>query len=79
MKCTHLQALVERIINESPPMDWKPYDKFGDYQGYGNLVDGADPSNSGDVHEHGVAVGIWYVACDLARAIKIDRLEGEEK
>lgn len=73
MKHTHLLDMVEQIINRSPPKDWKPYDAWGDYQGYGTLVDGVDPSNSGDVHEHGVAVGTWHVACDLAKAMQEDR------
>lgn len=65
-----LKEALRKIIHRSPPEDWEPYDSWGDYTGYGDYGDsvhvaGVDPSNSGDVHSHGVDVGCWFTAKDL--------------
>ncbi len=65
-------AALREIAAGSPPDDWEPYDRFGDHNGHGkpgddDYVDEVDPSNSGDVHNHGRAVGRWSAA-KIARA-----------
>lgn len=64
------EALEETGIGEVPPEDWEPRDAFGDYQGYGDLVDDVDLSNNGDVHSHGFAEGWWALAWRIRRALR---------
>lgn len=57
-----------RTLSEaSPPDDWESSDLMWGYSGHGergdvDFVDGVDESNMDDVHEHGVAVGLWLAA-----------------
>ena len=62
-----LQKALERIAASSPPDDWENYSTWDGYMGYDGAtkaesVDGVDESNMGDVHSHGVAVGLWMAA-----------------
>ncbi len=65
-----LQAALEEIAKDAPPDDWKPYDSWGDYQGYPGLVDEVDESNGGDIHSHGCAVGRWKAAKIARKALR---------
>lgn len=67
-------ATLKHIAVGSPPNSWEHYD--GDYAGYGAYGDPAyvapvDMSNSGDIHDHGVAVGQWYSAQDARRTLAV--------
>jgi hypothetical protein len=69
-----MREVLEQEAATAPPSDWEPYDRYGDYNGYRGTgqvleVDEVDPSNSGDVHDHGVAVGYWYFAKVVRRAL----------
>ena len=75
-----LTRALEIIALDAAPDDWKPYDGYGDYSGYDGewtdatgkerTVDGVDISNSGDVHDHGAAMGAWYAAKTARKALK---------
>ena len=76
-----LRRVAEHFDVTCPPNDWNPYDTGGwggyDYPGHGeygdeNYVDAPDSSNSGDMHNHGVAVGRWFAAKALRGALADD-------
>lgn len=55
-----LAAVVE-VAESLSPLDWEPYDDWGDYSDLPPNKDGycssTDSTNSGDVHRHGYVVG----------------------
>lgn len=63
-----LRGALEEISDplNLPENDWSPRDVFGDYNETGNGR-GVDPSNMGDVHDHGWTCGAWEKA-KIARA-----------
>jgi len=70
-----LRGIVDALCDEVPPADWQPWDDYNEPRGYGNLGDKAhlssvDTSNGGDMHSHGVVVGMWRVANRFREAAK---------
>ncbi len=59
-----LRAALEQISDplNNPPDDWEWHDGCGDYLGFKGMANEPDPSNSGDMHSHGIAVGEWAAA-----------------
>jgi len=74
-----LREALEKIAADSPPDDWETDSRLDGYLGYdgetkAESVDGVDESNMGDVHAHGVAVGLW-MAAKIARTALADNGE----
>ena len=70
-----LRDALENIASGSPPDDWQWCDTT-DLEGYGkrgdaDFVDEPDETNMGDVHDHGICVGLWDAA-KRARAALAD-------
>ena len=66
---------LNEIAHGHPPDDWKSWDHLDPYIGYGvsrdtpGYVADVDMSNSGDVHDHGIAVGEWAAAVKASTAL----------
>ena len=52
---------AQELADSLPPLEWKPFDLYGDYADMPADKDGYSPSvdstNQGDVHRHGYVVG----------------------
>ncbi len=72
-----LLIALREIAEDHPPNDWKAFDVLFGYRGYGDspgtlgYVPVPDESNKDDVHDHGVAVGMWKSATVARAAIAI--------